>query len=190
MLASVFEECSSHSWSSKIKAGPSIFARRTSVRASTTLARVVPKSLCAPQCFDFKSYFFVWWESWAKQTDYLARANRGRERGKLAPLPAVRLIDLTKFSDPGGGTEAGGGSKRPHNRRGIIVPFKRGVSSPSALPKYMAAVMCRQNIKSAGDECSHCSSRVQVGRVKYDASPNLSPRSLESALAGLSQQEK
>ena len=42
VLASVFEECSSHSWSSKIKAGPSIFARRTSVRASTTLARVVP----------------------------------------------------------------------------------------------------------------------------------------------------
>ena len=62
VLASVFEECSSHSWSSKIKAGPSIFARRTSVRASTTLARVVPKSVCAPQCFDFKSYFFVWWE--------------------------------------------------------------------------------------------------------------------------------
>ena len=44
----------------------SIFARRTSVRASTTLARVVPKSVCAPQCFDFKSYFFVWWESWVK----------------------------------------------------------------------------------------------------------------------------
>ena len=39
VLASVFEECSSHSWSSKIKAGPSIFARRTSVRAFTTLAR-------------------------------------------------------------------------------------------------------------------------------------------------------
>ena len=58
----------------------------------------------------------------AKQTDYLARANRGRERGKLGPLPAVRLIDLTKFSDPGGGTEAGGGSKRPHNRRGISYP--------------------------------------------------------------------
>ena len=69
MLASVFEECSSHSWSSKIKAGPSIFARRTSVRASTTLARVVPKSVCAPQCFDFKSYFFVWWESWVMQGD-------------------------------------------------------------------------------------------------------------------------
>ena len=64
VLASVFEERSSHSWSSKIKAGPLIFARRASVRASTTLARVMLKSLCAPQCFDFKSYFFVWWESW------------------------------------------------------------------------------------------------------------------------------
>ena len=71
VLASVFEECSSHSWSSKIKAGPSIFARRTSVRASTTLARVVPKSVCAPQCFDFKSYFFVWWESWVKMARLL-----------------------------------------------------------------------------------------------------------------------
>ena len=27
---------------------------------------MVPKSVCAPQCFDFKSYFFVWWESWVK----------------------------------------------------------------------------------------------------------------------------
>ena len=50
----------------KSRLGPSIFARRTSVRAPTTLARVVPKSLCAPQCFDFKSYFFVWWESWVR----------------------------------------------------------------------------------------------------------------------------
>jgi hypothetical protein len=45
---------------------PSVFARRTSDSASPTLARVVPKSLHAPQCFDIDSYFFVWWESWVR----------------------------------------------------------------------------------------------------------------------------
>ena len=100
MLASVFEECSSHSWSSKIKAGPSIFARRTSVRASTTLARVVPKSVCALQCFDFKSYFFVWWESWVKAGGNVLDAGliRGTEAASTAeaerrPL-SVMFCDL------------------------------------------------------------------------------------------------
>jgi len=53
----------------------------------------------------------------AAETEYLAGVNRGRARGKLKPLPAVRLIDLTKYNAP---AEEGDGSRqvRPHDRRG------------------------------------------------------------------------
>jgi hypothetical protein len=36
-----------------------------------------------------------------KTTGYLANVNRGRERAKLLPLPATRLIDLTKYNYAG-----------------------------------------------------------------------------------------
>jgi hypothetical protein len=64
--------------------------------------------------------------SQAEQTDYLVRVNRGRARGKLAPLPAVRLIDLTKFHPSTGGTESGGGLVRPHDRRGHYRTLQTG----------------------------------------------------------------
>ena len=67
VLASVFEECSSHSWSSKIKAGPSIFLGALQSELPPPWQCGCLKSVCAPQCFDFKSYFFVWWESWANR---------------------------------------------------------------------------------------------------------------------------
>jgi hypothetical protein len=53
----------------------------------------------------------------ADETEYLKRVNRGRTRGKLAPLPPVRLVDLTRYkysSDAGDGKR----HQRPHDRRG------------------------------------------------------------------------
>ena len=76
----------------EIKAGPSIFARRTSVRASTTLARVVPKSVCAPQCFDFKSYFFVWWESWAKLIECSRTESEGWTELTVLNIVVLRVV--------------------------------------------------------------------------------------------------
>jgi hypothetical protein len=40
------------------------------------LARVVPKSLRAPQCFDIESYFFIWWESWVEIDDLVDPPDR------------------------------------------------------------------------------------------------------------------
>jgi hypothetical protein len=105
VLASVIKERSSHRWTSKIKARPSIFARRASDSASPALARVVPKSIRAPQCFDFESYFFVWWESWVienpllnvVQTRYaLSPARGGAKAEKTILLHRLTVLDIER----------------------------------------------------------------------------------------------
>jgi hypothetical protein len=67
VLPWVFTNRSSHGRTSKIKATPFIFARRTSKKPWSASAGVVPKSGRAPQCFDFESYFFFWCGSWVEQ---------------------------------------------------------------------------------------------------------------------------
>jgi hypothetical protein len=101
VVASLFKKRSSHGRTSKIKAKPPIFARRISDSASHTLARVVPKSLRAPQCFDFESYFFVWWESWVKGVPGLLRDKTRPPR--IPPLETeveARMVAATQTAAP------------------------------------------------------------------------------------------
>jgi hypothetical protein len=60
-------------------------------------------------------------------SDFLATVNRGRVRGKLAPLPAVRIIDLTRYNYPSNALAGGGGGTvRPHDRRAHRRLLKSG----------------------------------------------------------------